>query len=619
MAILDVTLKEGQKVKAYTLTWKLEQGLDASPPNSPPTYRRLNSKEENVFSRLTSTTTGAKEEQIGKGIISAYTGKVLPKSPLMCTHVAEGHSRAVLSLFATDSLLFSASKDRTVKVWDLHSGVECQSLSGHPNNVVVVKYCEELRLVFSVSSAYVKEDHLTATLFCVPSSSGLTTNGPISIATPSRSVILPAGEVTINDLALNHNGTTLYTAAGDRVRVWDIRKYECTGKLSGSHQAAVMCLAVGKVSDSEDLIVTGSKDHFIKVFEVNRTSSNMFIPKMNLTPPHYDGIQSLALQGDILFSGSRDMCIKKWDLSRQELIQSVNNAHKDWVCGLTFMPGGQLLLSGCRGGTVKVWSADSCQLLGEMKAHSTNINSITTNSSHIFTASKWRGLLHHPYPPTSPLGTSPGPTCGTKLPAGVVGPFTLFFEAPNAEMGAKAAPPVDLTSKRNIEPHTIIDSGQSRGEDYYSSFTFDKLTYALSQLLALTTFIMKCDTICSLPDRQFCCTSKIVFGDLLGGGEDLEVPALLRHDHVHGTSVGAVPLGRGEGNASQHLVYRGDNTLFTCGVYRGDNTLFTCGVYRGDNTLFTCGVALVATTRSPNKVLLKETISKLLEAVNAMQ
>nr|CAD7457974.1 unnamed protein product [Timema tahoe] len=294
---------------------------------------------------------------------------------------------------------------------------------------------------------------------------------------------------------------TLKTKCLSAMLVMERSRYECTGKLSGSHQAAVMCLAVGKVSDSEDLVVTGSKDHFIKVlfhqntivgaygsahldvhlsehsselyleswtvsrihdvaecacfrsreagqskgtrlveqgdvpppalhqafgsvymvsaedtgqleviaagnrnyifsshsvmtlhdlylvFEVNRTSSNMFIPKMNLTPPHYDGIQSLALQGDILFSGSRDMCIKKWDLSRQELIQSVNNAHKDWVCGLTFMPGGQLLLSGCRGGTVKVWSADSCQLLGEMKAHSTNINSITTNSSHIFTAS----------------------------------------------------------------------------------------------------------------------------------------------------------------------------------------------------------------------------------------
>jgi WD40 repeat protein len=55
---------------------------------------------------------------------------------------------------------------------------------------------------------------------------------------------------------------------------------------------------------------------------VNRaTSSNLYTPKMNLIPPHYDGIQSLAIRGDVLFSGSRDMCIKKWDLSKQELIQ----------------------------------------------------------------------------------------------------------------------------------------------------------------------------------------------------------------------------------------------------------------------------------------------------------
>ena len=37
-------------------------------------------------------------------------GQVPAKAPLLCTHVAEGHSRAVLSVFATDDLLFSASK-----------------------------------------------------------------------------------------------------------------------------------------------------------------------------------------------------------------------------------------------------------------------------------------------------------------------------------------------------------------------------------------------------------------------------------------------------------------------------------------------------------------------------
>lgn len=44
-------------------------------------------------------------------------------------------------------------------------------------------------------------------------------------------------------------------------------------------------------------------------------------PKYNLEPPHYDGIQSLAVQGHVLFSGSRDTCIKKWDLSKQTLQQ----------------------------------------------------------------------------------------------------------------------------------------------------------------------------------------------------------------------------------------------------------------------------------------------------------
>ena len=36
--------------------------------------------------------------------------QVNQRSVLACTHVAQGHSKAVLSVFATDDLLFSASK-----------------------------------------------------------------------------------------------------------------------------------------------------------------------------------------------------------------------------------------------------------------------------------------------------------------------------------------------------------------------------------------------------------------------------------------------------------------------------------------------------------------------------
>ncbi|XP_075217567.1 kinesin-like protein 31E isoform X2 [Lycorma delicatula] len=360
----------------------MEQGLDVSPPNSPPVYRRFNSREENVFSRLTSGTTQLNEQHAGNGVISQYQGKVGLKAPLICTHIVEGHSRAVLAVAATDDLLFSASRDRTVKVWDLGQGKERDTLSGHPNNVVAVKYDQESQLLYSASSAYIRVwDLRTATCIRNLSSTGSVINGSVNFAQ------IPVGESQVNDIALNHSGRTFYSAAGDKVRVWDIRKFAVTGKLSGGHQAAVMCLAVRKLSVDEDIVITGSKDHYIKVFEVASETGGVYTPRVNLEPPHYDGIQSLAVRDHVLFSGSRDSIIKKWDLDRQELIISVSNAHKDWVCGLAFLPAQPLLVSVCRGGVLKLWSEDTCTQLGEMKAHDSPINAITTNNSHVFTAS----------------------------------------------------------------------------------------------------------------------------------------------------------------------------------------------------------------------------------------
>jgi len=54
------------------------------------------------------------------------------------------------------------------------------------------------------------------------------------------------------------------------------------------------------------------------VFEVMEDTVGVLSPKYNLEPPHYDGIQSLCLMGDLLFTGSRDTCIKKWDLAEQQ-------------------------------------------------------------------------------------------------------------------------------------------------------------------------------------------------------------------------------------------------------------------------------------------------------------
>jgi len=199
---------------------------------------------------------------------------------------------------------------------------------------------------------------------------------------------MPPGETQINDICLTPSGYGLFSAAADKVRIWDLRKFHSIGKLSGGHQAAIMCLAIGPTElPGNNYVITGSKDHYIKVFEVPESKGGVIPPKMNLDPPHYDGIQCMTVSGDTLFSASRDTCIKKWNLRTEELVKSLNNAHKDWICGLSFLHGENLVISGCRGGNIKLWSTESCALVGEMKAHNSTINTITTNNSHIFTAS----------------------------------------------------------------------------------------------------------------------------------------------------------------------------------------------------------------------------------------
>ncbi|KAK3859205.1 hypothetical protein Pcinc_034655 [Petrolisthes cinctipes] len=380
----------------------LKDNPETTPPTSPTTYRRSTSREENVFSRLTSATTSIRDSRPHAGIITPHASRSSQRAVLACTHIAQGHAKAVLSVYATDDLLFSASKDRTVKVWDLVRGQEIQSLGGHPNNVNCVRYCEAQRTCFSVSSSFIKVWDIrenpakcTKTL----SSAGMTTPGTTLSHAQTRTLQMPPGETLITDVAISTSTNILYSAAGNIVRIWDLRKHSAVGKLSGGHQAAVMCLAVDSTSPGQDVVATGSKDHYIKVFDINSTATGLVNPRLNLDPPHYDGIQSLALYGDLLFSGSRDMCIKKWDLARGEHVQSLNNAHRDWVCALCFTPGGQIVLSGCRGGMIKMWSTETCQPIGELRAHASPINAITTNTNHIFTASNegdvrvWRPLV----------------------------------------------------------------------------------------------------------------------------------------------------------------------------------------------------------------------------------
>uniref|UniRef100_A0A3P8P207 Kinesin motor domain-containing protein n=1 Tax=Astatotilapia calliptera TaxID=8154 RepID=A0A3P8P207_ASTCA len=382
--------------KSYDRAYRPTDGY--TPPSSPPLRTR---NDRNVFSRLTSNQTQGSAldksddsdsslSEVLRGVISPIGGvKGGRTAPLQCVSVAEGHSKPVLCVDATDELLFTGSKDRTCKMWNLVTGQEIVTLKGHPNNVVSVKYCPSSCLVFSVSTSYIKVWDIRDAAKCVRTltSSGQVVSGDACAGTTTRTITFAQGECQINQIALNPSGSVLYAAAGNTVRIWDLNRMQAMGKLTG-HIGSVMCLTVGQSLLGKDQVITGSKDHYVKVFDVAEGTLGNVGPAHNFEPPHYDGIECLAVQGDVLFSGSRDNGIKKWELEQQELTQQIPNAHKDWVCALAYVPGRPMLLSGCRGGMLKVWNVDNFTPIGEIRGHESPINAICTNSRQIFTASR---------------------------------------------------------------------------------------------------------------------------------------------------------------------------------------------------------------------------------------
>ncbi|XP_070847961.1 kinesin-like protein KIF21A isoform X2 [Chaetodon trifascialis] len=319
-----------------------------------------------------------------RGVINPVTApKNSRGAKLQCVYVAEGHTKPVLCVDATDDLLFTGSKDRTCKVWNLVTGQEIMSLADHPSSVVSVRYTSSL--VFTVSTAYIKVWDIRDSAKCIRT---LTSSGQVGsgdTCSSVRSLSIPPGESQINQIALNPSGSFLYAAAGNAVRMWDLRKFVSTGKLTG-HLGPVMCLTVDKLGNGQDVVLTGSKDHHVKMFEVAEGAQGSISSSHTFDPAHQDGVESLAVHGDVFYSGSRDYYIKKWDLASKQLIQSVS-AQTDWVSALGVVPGSPVLLSGCRGGLLRLWHVDSLAPLGEVRGHDSPINGLATNSSQLFTAS----------------------------------------------------------------------------------------------------------------------------------------------------------------------------------------------------------------------------------------
>ncbi|HEV7507823.1 MAG TPA: TIR domain-containing protein [Thermoanaerobaculia bacterium] len=239
----------------------------------------------------------------------------------LCRATLEGHDGVVRSIAITPDgkRILSASEDKSIRVWDASSGRELAKLAGHENQVWSV-------VAFRGNSHALSGDDNTLRLWDLPLGKCL-------------KIIhcgLEGGEA-VRSTAINPAGVRALSGHLDgQVRLWDFEGGQLA-TLEG-HSGRV-----NSVQITGRLAVSGSEDKTIKVWNLEARSC------VGTLEGHQSGVISVAISpaGDLIASaGFMDGTVWLWDWRSGTRLQVIQHAENPSPTSVTFSPDGSRLVVG---------------------------------------------------------------------------------------------------------------------------------------------------------------------------------------------------------------------------------------------------------------------------------
>jgi F-box and WD-40 domain protein CDC4 len=211
--------------------------------------------------------------------------------------------------------------------------------------------------------------------------------------------------------ALQYVNNTLVSGSIDRtVRVWNMKQRKCTHIFKG-HTSTVRCLQIvmpvlvkGRMEPSQPLIVTGSRDFSIRVWN---------LPDVETCPPtadqqpfigeganpwfkyllvgHTNSVRSIAAHGYTLVSGSYDNTVAVWNLETGRMVHRMEG-HTSNVYSVVIDPERQQCMSGSMDSTVYVWDLVTGDCLHKLDGHSILVGLLGLTPHHLVSAAADRTL-----------------------------------------------------------------------------------------------------------------------------------------------------------------------------------------------------------------------------------
>jgi WD40 repeat protein/tetratricopeptide (TPR) repeat protein len=249
--------------------------------------------------------------------------------------------------------LATGSDDKTVKLWDVESGREVQTLTGPTGEVTCVTFSPDGRLLASGG-----RDHSGVKLW--------------DAGTGRYFRALYGNIGWVSSVAFSPDGARL--AAGDwrgAVKVWNVQNgqdFLALGALLPTHGPQVHTVAF---SPDGQRLAAGLQDKTVSVWEV-RTGREVLTLRR-----HTNAVNSVAFSPDgmKLASGSLDGTIELWDALTGEHLLTLRG-HTSGVSSIAFSPDAQRLVSGSADRTVKLWDVRSGQDAIVLRGHTTEVTSV---------------------------------------------------------------------------------------------------------------------------------------------------------------------------------------------------------------------------------------------------
>ncbi|MBD2479662.1 WD40 repeat domain-containing protein [Anabaena sp. FACHB-83] len=262
-----------------------------------------------------------------------------------------GHSNLVLSVsFSPDGkTLASGSTDKTIKLWNLATGEEIRTLTGHSGTVWSVSFSPDGKTLASGS------DDNTIKLW--------------NLATGKEIRTLSGHSNLVYSVSFSADGKTLASGSGDNtIKLWNLATGKEIRTLTG-HSNFVLSVSF---SPDGKTLASGSADNTIKLWNLATGK------EIRTLSGHSNSVSSVSLSADgkTLASGSFDNTIKLWNLATGEEIRTLSG-HSNSVFSVSFSPDGKTLASGSGDNTIKLWNLATGEEIRTLSGHSNSVFSVS--------------------------------------------------------------------------------------------------------------------------------------------------------------------------------------------------------------------------------------------------